>query len=319
MDLGAAILALVTGLIVKVAVMILGGWLLVKLYRASHGAHPKRMWLLLPKEDLPEVRLLYWSLVLFFVAEATCGIEVYVLFRSSPWFSGVHAMCSAVGMGLFSLGVFLYLDKKLFRYGQKACLANRICKGCTYEAEVGCKYRAVLMLTATFVALAGLAPLFVPTEQMNADPRKWVLPFESWNAWYDGVWVPWLQDMVPGYDPTSIAYYLPESMMVIEFRVQPMICVALALVAIFLARSGRERLGSKVLVFAMGVLAYPYFELVLYRVTGDVYIGSLGHEIVEFWFLVAMAEFLRRTFPPEEQPQTVEPEAAPASPAEQPA
>lgn len=298
MDLGAAILALFTGLVVKVAVMIFGGWMVVKLYRASHGDAPRRLWLLLPEEHLPEVRLLWWSLLLFFVAELVCGIEVYVLFQSNPWFSGIHAVTSALGMGLFTLGVYLYLDKKLFRYGERACLVNRICRGCTIEEPAGCTYRTTLLLTATFVGLAALPAFFVPTDPMHADPTRWVLPFASWNAFYDETYVPWVRSFVPGYEPSSIAYTLPASMMWIEFRIQPAIVMVLAAVAVALGRAGRERDAAKVLVFTVGLLCYPYFELVLYRVTGDVYIGSLGHEVAEFWFLVAMAEFLRRTFPP---------------------
>lgn len=318
MDLGAALLALFTGLIVKVAVMVLGGWLLVRLYQATHG-RPRRLWLLLPQEDLPEVKLLYASLVLFAVAELTCGIEVYVLFHCSPWLSGIHSVTSAAGMGLFSLGLYLFLDKRLLRYGQRACLVNRICRGCTIEEPVGCRYRSTLMLGATFVALAALAPFFAPAEQLNADPRRWVLPFESWNTWYDTTYVPWLQDNVAGYEPTSIAYWLPEAMMVIEYRVLPAVALVVALTAIPLARAGREPLAGKLVVFAAGMLAYSYFELVLYRVTGDVYVGSLGHELVEFWFLVAVAELLRRTFPPDrEQGASVTEAQAPAEPRGQP-
>lgn len=299
MDFGAALLALVTGVFIKIAVMAIGSVLLVKLYRASYGDAPKRLWLLLPKENLPEVRLVWWSLLCFFVAEWVCGIEVYILFRSNPWLSGIHAAASALGMGLFTLGVYLYLDKKLFRYGQKACLANRICRGCTIEEPVGCKYRATLMLTATFVGLAALPAFFVPTDPMHADPTRWVLPFASWNAFYDQTYVPWIRSLFPDYEPSSIAYTLTGSMMWIEFRLQPAIALVLAAVAVGLGRASRERTAAKVLVFAIGFLCYPYFEMVLYRVTGDVYIGSLGHELAEFWFLVALAEFLRRTFPPD--------------------
>jgi hypothetical protein len=53
------------------------------------------------------------------------------------------------------------------------------------------------------------------------------------------------------------------------------------------------------LAFSAGLLCYSYFELVLYRGTGDVFIGSLGHELGELWFVLITAEFLRRTFPPE--------------------
>lgn len=314
MDLGAAILALCTGLIVKVAVMALGGWLLLQLHRATRAPSTGRAWLRLPEEDLPEVRLVHASLVLVGVAELSCAIEAYVLLEPSAWLSGIHAVCSAAGMGLLSLGVYLYLDKKVLRYGRKACVASRLCGSCTHDTEAGCRYRAALMLAALFVAMAGLAPWFVPAERLIGDPRRWALPFESWNAWYDGVWQPWLQRTAPGYAPASVAYELPASLMLIELRLEPAVALALALVALVLAWSGRERLASRLLVFALGVLAYVYLELVLYRGTGDVYLGSLGHEVVELWFLVLVAELLRRTFPPEPRARAGEAARVPLGP-----
>lgn len=299
MDFGAALIALVTALVVKVAVMVFGGWLLYKLYRARQTEQPDRLWILLPDEDQPEVRILWWSLVLFAIGELTCGVEVYVLFKSSPIFSACHAITSAFGMGLFALGAYLFLDKKLFRYGGRGCIGNRICKGCTIAEDDGCKFRTLMTLIAVFVVLVAIAPFFTSTERMFADMKRWALPFASWNTWYDGTVVPWLVANVEGYDPTGVAFSLPPSMLVIEFRILPALALALAAASIPLARSGREPLATKLLVFATGVLSYSYFELVLYRVTGDVLLGSLAHEIVEFWFLIVVAEFLRRSFPPE--------------------
>ena len=50
------------------------------------------------------------------------------------------------------------------------------------------------------------------------------------------------------------------------------------------------------MALAAGLLTYVYFEIVLYRATGDVLFGSLAHEVGELWFLVATAELLRRSF-----------------------
>jgi hypothetical protein len=297
MDLGASLIALLTAGVVKVCVMIFGGWLVYALYGATHSEPGEKPWLLLPKDALPELRLLWWSLVLFCVGEATCGIEIYVIFRSSPWFSGIHALSSAFGMALFSLGAYLHLDKKLLRYGERGCHLNRICQGCAIATPAGCKFRRVLYLSAVFLILAAMAPFFAPTERMFADLSRWALPIESWNAWYDHSVVPWLQANVAAYDPSGAAYSLPPSMLVIEFRLLPSLALVLALISIPLARIGQETRAAKVLVFAAGILSYCYFELVLYRVTGDVLIGSLAHEIVEFWFLIAVFEFLRSSFP----------------------
>ena len=65
MDLGAALLALLTGVVVKLAVMCVTAWLLVRIYQSSYRPdRTKKLWLLLPKESLPEVRLLWMPVLL---------------------------------------------------------------------------------------------------------------------------------------------------------------------------------------------------------------------------------------------------------------
>ncbi|MBI3891580.1 MAG: hypothetical protein HY303_08630 [Candidatus Wallbacteria bacterium] len=297
MDLGAALIALAIALVVKVAVMVLCGWLLVHVYRAAWSSPPEHPWLLLPKEDLPEIRILWWALALFGVSELTCGIEVYVLLQSNDVTSAIHSFASAAGMALFVLGMFEYFDRRIIAFTRPACVANRICRGCTDREPEGCKFRVALLLAATFLALAALAPMFASVERMPANTVRWMLPFPSLNAWYDGVVVPWFAAHVPGHNPTGVAYFLPESMFRIEFRFLPAVALALLAAGACLVWRGDEARGARAMIAAAGVLGYCYFELVLYRGIGDVLIGSLGHELAEFWFLVFTAEFLTRCFP----------------------
>ncbi len=299
MDFGAALLALLIGLVVKVAVLVLGARLLLAMFRARQQSPPDRLWLLLPARSEPEVRLFWWSLVLFYISELTCGIEVYVLFRSSVAISSVHAITSAVGMGLFTLALYVWADRTLIRFRDKACLLNRVCRGCTVDAPEGCKFRLLLLVAGVFVALAAVFPLFAPTERLNADPSRYILPFESLNHWYDGVVVPWLVESLPNYEPSGIAYFIPEQILVLEFRVLPLIALAVSIVGIGKIRQGHEGRGAAWVAFGFGFLSYSYFELILYATTEDVLIGSLGHEVAEFWFLVALAVFLQRAFAPQ--------------------
>lgn len=299
MDLGAALLALLIAGVVKVLVMIIGARMLLRLYRATGAEPPKRLWLLLPKENLPEIRVLWWSLFLFCVSELTCGIEVYVILRANVWTTSLHSVTSGVGMALFALGCTLYLDKELLRYGRPACLLNRICRGCTFDAPERCKFLHVILFIGTFVALASIVPFFTPVEALAANTKRYALPFPELNAWYDQVAIPWMKSVYPDYSPTGEAFVLPPIMSVIEFRIEPAISLILAIAAIVCAQSGREILGAKLLALSVGMLCYVYFELVLYRTMGDPLIGSLGHEVAELWFLLVTAEFLRRSFDPQ--------------------
>ncbi|MBI2898645.1 MAG: hypothetical protein HYY17_00500 [Planctomycetes bacterium] len=300
MNLGAILLTLAITVVVKLAVMVLGFRLILRLYGATAASAPKRLWILLPREHWPEVRVLRWALVLFFLSELTCGVEIYILFRSHPLLSGTHAVVSGIATGLFALGLFLYFDKKWLQYGGSACLGNRVCRGCTFRAPESCKFRTVLLLLATFVALAAVPPLFAPTARMYADPKKYILPFPALNAWYDRTAAPWLQAHFPNYsDPSAASYSLPPSMWIIEFRILPCAAALLAVAGIALLLRRREVAGLRFVASALGVLGYVYLEVVLYPATGETLIGSLGHEVAELWFLIATAEFLRRAFPPE--------------------
>lgn len=296
MALGAALLGLVIVYVVKIAVIVVAARLLLRVYRAAYTRPPGRLWLLLPEEDLPEVRVLWWSLLLFAASELTCGVEVYILLRSSRVLGAAHAFTSAAGMGLFAVGLFAFLDRKLLAWRARGCIGNRLCDGCPALAGKPCRYHALLQLGTTFVALAAIPPLFAPTSDLAAEPRRYLLPFPALNRWFDDSFVPWAQSLVPSYDPSGAAYYIRGSTLVIEYRVLPLVALGLAVVAIATARAGREARAVRLALFAAGVLAYSYFELCLYTVTGDALLGSLGHEVVEFWFLIATAEFLSRTF-----------------------
>lgn len=298
MNLGGVLLAVLVGVVVKGAVVILTAILVVRLYRATFGRPPRRRWILLPEEHAPEIKVLWWSLLLFAIAELTCGIEVWVIFRTSAIFSGIHSATSGLGTGLFALGIYIFLDKKWIRFGESACLANRICRGCTIGQEGGCKFLIVLLLAATFVILAAVPAFFAPTERMLADLDRYTLPFDSLNGWYDGTVEPYLQAHFPNYGRTD-AQYMDETSLIIEFRILPAAAAALGIIALVLLKSRREILGLRFAAFAFGMLCFTYLEVILYPATGTVLIAALGHEVVELWFLLFTAAFLRRAFPPE--------------------
>ncbi|MGK5086473.1 hypothetical protein WDW86_02850 [Bdellovibrionota bacterium FG-2] len=85
--------------------MLFSARILLRFYGAAFTSHPKKLWYLLPKEDLPEIRILYWSLICFFISELFCGIETYIIWQTSAFLRGVHAITSALGMVLFAFQV----------------------------------------------------------------------------------------------------------------------------------------------------------------------------------------------------------------------
>ncbi len=316
MEFGSTLVALFLFGVVKIAVMVLCGVLLVRLYRAGWADRRRTDWVELPAEQRPALNLLLAALVAFAASELVCGVEVYVLMHATGWVATAHSLTSALGMALLALGVLVWFDDRMLRFGQPGCLVNRVCRGCTIERPEGCRYRTLQLLVVAFFLLTALPLLFAPTERMFSDPAPWALPFDGWNAWYDEVVVPLLIDKAPGYDPTGMAYSVPPTQFLVEFRLLPLVSIGLGVAALLATVRRREVRGQQLLALAIGVLAYSWFQAGLYVVTGDVLLGSLGHEVVEFWFLVAFAEFLRRSFParaPEAEQVPVGPPATPVS------
>jgi len=300
MDLGGILIALFDAVIVKGTVMVLAAWMVVKFYRAARRAHPQRSWLAVPGDQLPEARLLWWSLLVFLLSEVTCGLEMFAVGRTCAPLSVGHSSISGLGTGLFALALYVYFDKVLLRFAGSNCLVNRVCRGCTVRDGSPCRFTAVVILLAAFLVLAVVPPLYVPTERVYADLSRYALPSESLNAWFDNRVEPWLLEHVAGYQPHGAAFYLPPAMLVTEYRILPGLALLLSLFAIVLAKRRREALALRLLAFAFGVLAYTYLELVLYPATQDAVMGSLGHEVVELWFLFLFLKFLRKSFRPGE-------------------
>jgi len=298
MDLGAALLAILTGFLVKGTVMVIAGWLVVRVHGAAFAPAPRRLWLLVPPEQRPNTRVLFWALVCFSVSELSCGIEIYVVSRSSAILEGFHGIVSALGMALFALGLFRVLDQRFVRFTTRECAARRLCGTCTVRAPDGCKLRGSLLFAASAMVLASMLPLLAPTERMEADLHRFALPLPRLNAWYDHTAIPWLVAHVPGYDPSGKAYNIPSSVFVLEYRVIPLVAAALAIAAAYALATRRLLRGVELLMLSGGALGYSYFELTLYRGTGDLMIGSLGHEVFELWFLLFTVEILRRVLPP---------------------
>lgn len=307
MDLGSAILGFLTVFVIKGAVMLVSFVLLVRVRRAmrateaGHSADTGRQpWIRIPPEHLPEMRISWWGVALFLLAELGCaGGAVVIMVLDNGCLDVVHSMASGAGMALFGLGVYIYLDRKLLRFGDNHCLVNRICHGCTVAKGRACKFNRLILLMAVLALLMSFFPFWVITADVPIDPLRVALPVDSWNQWYDAVVVPYLLANVEGYKPGGEAYFIPKLIMDVELRLLPAAAALMALVCLVQIRRGREHDGLKWLAATLGLLGYVYFEILLYPGTGDAMLGSLGHELIELWFLAAFWVFVRRAFPPE--------------------
>lgn len=299
MDLGAALIAFTVSVLFKIPIMVFSATILVKMYKSKHRRPLSRPWLLIPEDQKTNYNIIYYSLILFFWSEIFCGIETYILMQSNVYGRIFHGLTSAFGMGLFAVGTFKLLNDKILHYGENKCIGNTICKGCTIQDKLGCKFHSTMLIILTFIVLACIPPLFAPVSIMYANPMKFILPFPAINQWYDLTLIPFLKAHNPNYKTIGVAFFLPEMAQVVENRIFPVFSFIIALIGCigFVRAPSDKKLFPLLLsFFALGFISYTYFELILNRVTNDLFIGALGHELGEFFFLVFVAEFLTKTF-----------------------
>jgi hypothetical protein len=304
MDFGAAILAFFATTLIKVPVMLFTGWLLWRVGQGASDKTPKKLWLLVRKEDRAAHRLLFYSLIFFAASEIFCGIETYILMKSHSIGRIAHSLTSALGVALFFIGAYELLQARALHFLEKRCFLRAVCSGCPVLENRTCNFRGLLSLVVVAVGVMAIPPLFASVEPMVAQPLRYLLPFETLNIWYDNSVIPFMKMLNPGYLPIGDAFYLYSAPQILNYRIYPIMVIIMMVVALFLVggKSSRQlHLGVLVLLFGSGFLSFTYYELVLYRMTGDLFIGAVGHEIGELIFLLFITIFLRRMLPVNER------------------
>jgi len=304
MELGATLTGLLIVVVVKVLVMVLTAVLVVRLLKVSHG-DTSRLWLLIPPEHRARFRVLTWGLIFFALSELACGVEIYVITRSNALLACLHSITSAAAMGLTAIGLAKLFDWRYFHVVDTAspCIAVKTCRECTKRQSGVCRFRALLSVAAVLLMLISVPVFFAPTEPMHADPAFYALPFESLNKKYDQLLAARQKANPSAKMPDVSEFHLPEEMLILEFRVLPVLGMLLAAVGIACLAGGKENLGITILLFAVGSQAYVFFEVLIYGLTRKPIFGFFLHESGELFFLVMLSLLLPRMFPqPEPDP-----------------
>lgn len=155
----------------------------------------------------------------------------------------------------------------------------------------------MIVLFGLLLALGSVLSLCVPARELRADPSRYVLPFEGLNRWYDSAVVPWLKTRLD-FQPDAAQYVMSAWDFRLEFHWLALVVLTFAAGGVILAWRRREQRAVKLLVIGAAILAYVFYELLLYATTNDMVLGSLGHELGELWFLLFLLSFLRRAFHP---------------------
>lgn len=269
------------------------------MFKTSLPKSPSKMWLLIPREYKKEFKVLYWSLILFFISELFCGIETYILMHSHDLVRIMHSLTSSLGMGLFSLGLYMIFDKKVLNFGQIKCFMIPLCQECTERNNNKCKYTSVLLICSALVVFLAIPPFFASTDLMKADPTKYILPFEFMNSWFDETLLPLIKRIDPNYTEIGDAVFLGTIPQIFHNKVMPGIVIVIQLVSFIKLKSNlliKRKIGIKLMMLSIGMLSFCYYDLILERVTGDLFIGAIGHEFGELLYLLLFSELLIKLF-----------------------
>lgn len=293
MDLGALLLSLVIALGFKVIVMGATARILYRYHTNLNKTSFARLWSLFDRSNSPfPLSLFWWSLIFFALSEIFCGVETYILFQSNAILRGFHGVTSALGMALFAVGTYYVFNERSIHFSEPKCSLVKICRGCPKQKKNLCNFNTSLYVLVVLVALSILPLFLAPTEIIYAMPQKYILPFPKLNTWYEASFLPALREFQPDYVPIGVAFYLPRSTQILEWRIIPIISGIFLIISFINLRLRNESRALGWFFFALGLLCYSYFELITNRVTGDLFIGALAHEIAELIFLTFISQLL---------------------------
>ncbi|MBF0361338.1 MAG: hypothetical protein HQK49_10015 [Oligoflexia bacterium] len=298
MDLGITLLGIFISYVIKIMVMTLSVIITYRTYKAVIG---RSDWIKIPEIDLHNFKFLFISIILFCMSELVCGIESYLLIKTNYIIGILHSIFSSFGQGFFLLGIYEIFNGRLILFAEKGCLINRFCKGCTLIESNRCKFSSITTIGAWAMLLATIPPLFASIDTIYADSSKYVLPFTSLNSWFDTSLVPMLKSYFPNYKPIGCSFFLDSKVQFYDSRVLPLMVMSLVLLAIFFIAKKEmkeKNIGIQLLLFCSGTIGYSYYQIILNRNMGDLFLGALAHEVAELIFLIILFKLLPLLYPP---------------------
>lgn len=220
----------------------------------------------------PDLAALKWSMVAFYVGEASCALN-YLLFDSTSYLSEYfHSYGMVVAFGFFIYALMEGMDSRVMRvtaWGQR-CAALELCGRCLKSEEVDCGARKILLLMIPITIFLGFIPLQADFSSV------------SYNVAILG---------------RTYSYFNPVPFQIFEKRYCPLIGMALSAMAfITLWRQPRRPVLPSVWVLwaaGLGALAFSFFRLLLGAVYENHLVWStFWEELTELIFIAAIWGFM---------------------------
>lgn len=126
-----------------------------------YSAAAAGLWYLLRRSTAPDLLALRWSMLLFFIGEGFCFINVMAFAEHSMLLEHLHSVGMVLSLGFAWWAAIEAVDTRIIHYSdEQRCALVSLCHGCAKHANVACGLRRVFLLTIPLLAALALMPLF---------------------------------------------------------------------------------------------------------------------------------------------------------------
>lgn len=198
---------------------------------------------------------LRWGVILFFIGEAFCALNIILFEDSSYLLESIHGYGMVFSFGLVTYAILDGLDTRVLNYSdpQKRCAALSLCRRCVKYVDAPCGLKRIFYFLVPSLAIVAFIPLLVNANGMSYNTRILGVPYDLSHA-------------------LSVQRF--------EVRYAPILAIILfsASFLVFLFKTSNEIQPAKALFAAgMGFFGFGFLRLIFF----GVYPGNLVWP--EFW------------------------------------
>jgi len=248
-------MAIISGFVIKPAYMVLSLILIAILWRRNS----------------PDLVVIRWALIAFFVGEAFCAVNYVVYGEESLLFEYLHCYGMVLAFGLTTHAFAEGVDRRLVYYSApgKKCAALGLCRSCIKYTEAPCGLKRLFLFLLPMLVILSFIPLV-------AAPRAISYNTNILGALY------------------NYAHLVPHQ--VFEIRYCPVIailCFAASLLTLVLKKDDPVPLAKVFLACGTGPLAFGVFRLFLSAAYADDMVWFVfWEELTELLYVAGVAAVL---------------------------
>jgi hypothetical protein len=226
--------------------------------------------ILLARRREPDLVLVRRSMAAFFAGEGICALNFVFAAGSSVVLDLLHGLGMVVMGGLLPYGLFVFVDDRVVKLSDPAarCAFQRLCGRCIKQEPVPCAVKRLFLFAAPALAITSLVPLTLPLA-----PRSFFTTVLS--------------------SPTDYSRGLV--LLLVEFRVYPLLAAAALLLATLLLLGGKASIRRARLPFfsGLGLGSYALLRFFLYEAfAARPVLADLWEETTELLAVLGVAVFL---------------------------